>query len=324
MYLDANPKYRRNQQFRTLGSSKLGMSCPLRMYDGTLASWSTEGYSFTTNEFPQRTWLNSLCTNVPEDRDPITVKPSQYIQFSDPRVAYNRIYRNAQIDDMMNIAGRFLTTDSVITTTSTPTTHNQISTTNITDARHHIDVSLASTKIIPARQNELTMIIDDSGSIVDECGTTVRLSHIDYEERVYCMSCETSIHDGLMEGIGKSSAKILMTRNRGKRVYGFNCRTSMFILECGEQYGFVPADDELIYSDYPKLNFNGQGDINFNACSRVVFLDAPMGAGKTYVADEYIKSLPSAASVLSVTFRISLAQYLAARLNLNSYLDPNI
>lgn len=98
----------------------------------------------------------------------------------------------------------------------------------------------------------------------------------------------------------------------------------MFILECGEQYGFVPADDELIYSDYPKLNFNGQEDINFNACSRVVFLDAPMGAGKTYVDDEYIKSLPSTASVLSVTFRISLAQYLASRLNLNSYLDPNI
>ncbi|EIE84266.1 hypothetical protein RO3G_08976 [Rhizopus delemar RA 99-880] len=49
-----------------------------------------------------------------------------------------------------------------------------------------------------------------------------------------------------------------------------------------------------------------------------------MGAGKTYVADEYTKSLSSTASVLSVTFRISLAQYLASRLNLNSYLDPNI
>ncbi|KAI9326674.1 hypothetical protein BD770DRAFT_303430, partial [Pilaira anomala] len=49
-----------------------------------------------------------------------------------------------------------------------------------------------------------------------------------------------------------------------------------------------------------------------------------MGAGKTFVADQFIRRLPRTASVLAITFRISLAKYLATRLNMSCYLEKNI
>ncbi|KAI8387941.1 uncharacterized protein BYT42DRAFT_479471, partial [Radiomyces spectabilis] len=49
-----------------------------------------------------------------------------------------------------------------------------------------------------------------------------------------------------------------------------------------------------------------------------------MGCGKTHVADQYLKQLGDQTSTLVITFRISLAQYLAERLSLNSYLEDGI
>ncbi|KAI8991159.1 hypothetical protein BDF20DRAFT_800981, partial [Mycotypha africana] len=49
-----------------------------------------------------------------------------------------------------------------------------------------------------------------------------------------------------------------------------------------------------------------------------------MGCGKTYIAEQFIKSLPTASVTVCITFRISLAKYLAERLNLNCYLDQDI
>lgn len=93
----------------------------------------------------------------------------------------------------------------------------------------------------------------------------------------------------------------------------------MFILEAGDQYGFSPKADEIISPVYDKLNYEGQDDVDFDAYSRLVFLDALMCTGKTHVAQQYFNRHPHS-SVLAVTFRISLAKYLSTRLFLNCYL----
>lgn len=56
---------------------------------------------------------------------------------------------------------------------------------------------------------------------------------------MFCLKCETETTDG----IGESSAKLLI-KNNEKAIH---CIT-MFILECGNQYVFVPEPDETIYS----------------------------------------------------------------------------
>ncbi|KAK9328763.1 hypothetical protein V1520DRAFT_202937 [Lipomyces starkeyi] len=53
---------------------------------------------------------------------------------------------------------------------------------------------------------------------------------------------------------------------------------------------------------------------------RLFFLDAPMGAGKTHAIREY-RIANRWLSVLSITFRQSLARYLSSELGLTCYLD---
>ncbi|KAI9354151.1 hypothetical protein BD770DRAFT_428973 [Pilaira anomala] len=130
------------------------------------------------------------------------------------------------------------------------------------------------------------------------------------EERVFCFSCETGNVEGVISGRGVFSAKILTTRNGERNIYCFTGSITSFIPECRDQLGFVSLSNETINSPYQKLNFNSRDDIGFDTCSRMVFLDAPMGAGKTFVADQFVKRLPKSALVLAITCRISLAKYL--------------
>ncbi|KAK9328035.1 hypothetical protein V1520DRAFT_13625 [Lipomyces starkeyi] len=53
---------------------------------------------------------------------------------------------------------------------------------------------------------------------------------------------------------------------------------------------------------------------------RLFFLDAPMGTGKTHCVREYLRA-NSWLSVLSITFRQSLARYLSSEFGLSCYLD---
>ncbi|KAK9343365.1 hypothetical protein V1522DRAFT_438235 [Lipomyces starkeyi] len=61
-------------------------------------------------------------------------------------------------------------------------------------------------------------------------------------------------------------------------------------------------------------------DISFDGDYRLFFLDAPMGTGKTHSVREYLRANPWL-SVLSITFRQSLARYLSSELGLACYLD---
>ena len=108
----------------------------------------------------------------------------------------------------------------------------------------------------------------------------------------------------------------------GTGIYCFNCTCLTVVLMCGDQYGFVPHADEKIIIESKYLNENGRRDVNLRAAFRLLVLDAPMGAGKTEVAGEYIRSRPSS-SILSITFRTALAVYLSNRWGLNSYTDEH-
>ncbi|KAK9428233.1 hypothetical protein V1505DRAFT_294059, partial [Lipomyces doorenjongii] len=68
------------------------------------------------------------------------------------------------------------------------------------------------------------------------------------------------------------------------------------------------------------INWQGRHDVSFDGDYRLYFLDAPMGTGKTHAVREYLTANP-ALSVLSITFRQSLARYLSKELNLDCYLD---
>lgn len=143
---------------------------------------------------------------------------------------------------------------------------------------------------------------------------------------VFCPRCETSLYkpdnrNSLWvrdKGVGIPSAKVLQLKSGGMAIWCFNCDSMTVILLVGDQYGFVPECHEIIETPHKYLNFEGKEDVCFESNFRVLFLDAPMGAGKTEVAGRFINSNPRL-RIISITFRISLAEYLAERWQLNCY-----
>lgn len=264
--------YKRSQQFRTLGCSKIRKNRPLLLYCFPLRSWAEDpNYSFVPERFPLTQWLNTLTTNSPEDVTYLSVKPSTHCPFASPIMALSRLY-SAQnpIVDNMNAQGRYLQSDA---SEANPSAHVE---------------ELLRTTILPRLQSGSTLIIDDSDSMVDEFGQVKVISSLIDGERVFCMSCETNNNNGILSGVGVCSAKVLNTKSGEKAIHCFNCGITTFILECGDQYGFSPLPDEIIDSPYKKLNFNGRENINFDSCGMLVFLDAPMGSGKTFVAEQFL------------------------------------
>lgn len=118
-------------------------------------------------------------------------------------------------------------------------------------------------------------------------------------------------------------------------LYCFNCDKFTAVLWTADQYGFVPTPDEAIDTPYKKLNWDGKVDVDFNGApyqhsretgryetTRTLYvLDAPMGAGKTHAYKTYV-SRHSDKIILAVTFRQSLAAYLAQILGWDCYLQP--
>ncbi|KAK9364392.1 hypothetical protein V1509DRAFT_650654, partial [Lipomyces kononenkoae] len=96
---------------------------------------------------------------------------------------------------------------------------------------------------------------------------------------------------------------------------------------CADQYGFVADGDEIVplNEGIRKINWNGSKNISFDDCDYLLlFLDSPMGTGKTHAVREYLRANPQM-SVLSVTFSQALARrYLANELDLACYLDDSV
>ena len=144
---------------------------------------------------------------------------------------------------------------------------------------------------------------------------------------VFCPVCETtkSKQSGVLVvqcGRGTPSAVAIEKGNGEKVVFCFNCSTLTVILETVEQHGFMPETDELIHTPHKYLNYNGRVDVDLNQNAKLIFVDAPMGTGKTELVTSYLENLSPYTRILAISFRQSLAKYLARRWNLACYLEP--
>ena len=85
-------------------------------------------------------------------------------------------------------------------------------------------------------------------------------------------------------------------------------------------------EGEQLDSSIEKLNFGDCVDVDLLGCNqRFLVVDAPTGSGKTELAMHYCRHLREQGKrVLIITFRISLAQYLATRLELTSYQESGV
>ena len=108
---------------------------------------------------------------------------------------------------------------------------------------------------------------------------------------VYCPACETTKDKsaglfGLWKngtGFGTASAKVLERENGDKMIYSFNCAITTAVIECSDQYGFIPGVDELVETPHSKLNWQRRVDIDLDMNFKLLVIDAPMGTGKTHM-----------------------------------------
>ncbi|KAK9490150.1 hypothetical protein V1508DRAFT_324158, partial [Lipomyces doorenjongii] len=196
------------------------------------------------------------------------------------------------------------------------------------------DVPPANTPVvrareIPTRSDAGYNMIDDDEVIVLDSGARILCRDLIGGQVVYCPLCETNVdkragRDGKWvtdNGIGTASAACIERATGQMVIYCFNCTYLTAVIQCADQYGFVAEGDEVVHlGDATKINWQGHEDISFDGDYRLFFLDAPMGTGKTHCVREYLRANPRL-TVLSITFRQSLARYLSSELGLACYLD---
>ncbi|KAK9385142.1 hypothetical protein V1515DRAFT_623635 [Lipomyces mesembrius] len=161
-------------------------------------------------------------------------------------------------------------------------------------------------------------MIDDDEEIALDTGRTVLCRDLTDGQIVYCPACETALNKNA--GRMGASASCIERVNGQIIIYCFNCSCLTAVNPmcrpigvCGGERGGRPARRR------PQLNWNGRQDSSFDGDYRL-FLDSPMGTGKNHAIREYLREIPGL-SVLSITFRQSLARYLARELGLECYLD---
>ncbi|KAK9328089.1 hypothetical protein V1520DRAFT_347044 [Lipomyces starkeyi] len=172
-------------------------------------------------------------------------------------------------------------------------------------------------------------MVDDDELVVLESGAKVFARALGDQQVVFCPVCETRVDKSAGQhgkwlvdaGIGTPSAVTMVRANEEVVFYCFSCMVLNVVIECGDQYGFVPSDDEVIrLGEVPKLNWGGRQDVSIDDECRLYVLDAPMGSGKTHAVQTYLRQRPEL-SVLSITFRQALARYLSQEFGLNCYLE---
>lgn len=318
-----------------------------------LTEWTSQVEAwFTTRSFPMRDWMDTLITIKEPEILPLTVAPSPHIQFAAIFMAHARLYNLSYCHDDMRQAGRFVTHENANTSSpfnrptpaataapaaaaasaTAPAAATASSSSSATSGRARGRANqqfnlqeLIRCSMIPFQQDGSHSITDDAACMyVDEFQHVQTMVDLQEQKRLYCLMCETNTQSYI--GIGTCSAKSFTTKSEEKAIFCFNCGATVFIFECGDQYGFHPLEDELIMPTHSRINFNnGADDINLDEYKRVVFLDAPMGTGKNHLAKQYINMLdPATTVVLSITFRISLAKYLTSEFGFTSYTEDSV
>ncbi|CEP12324.1 hypothetical protein [Parasitella parasitica] len=316
--------YKKSQQFRCLGSSKIGKNRPLVLYNGMLDTWTdrVDGW-FTASNFSMRDWTSTLVVVKEPETIPFIVMPSPHISFASVLMARRRLYSPSSTDDDMLSTGRFVSSSTAPVSSSTAPASSSTASTSSPELSYENTVfqRVINTSMLPFSQGNHS-ITDDACLFVDEFNRVRSMMNLQLDERLFCLMCETNTR--LYKGVGTCSAKSYLTKSGEKAVFCFNCSAIVFVLECGDQYGFHPLDDELIRTENTKLNYDGADDINISTCKKVLFLDAPMGTGKTFLAKNYIAILDASVTVLSITFRVSLAKYLSNEFGMACYLEEGV
>jgi Origin of replication binding protein len=314
--------YRASQQFRLIGNTKLGKARPLkkivgdglvlfpRAADGAIRNVTFASLCPTYAEFVQL-----LVNDKSElaEASVVSVRPHPRMPIRSVHRAQLEIYKDPshQPDDMNEEARMFVPSEED-------------------------DGQLAANAAVVLRAREAQSrsdagynMIDDDETIVLDTGAKVLCRDLVDGQIVFCPLCETQVDktagkDGkwiVDAGVGVASASCIERMNGQMVIYCFNCSFLTAVIQCADQYGFVAEGDEVVQlGDARKINWQGRRDISFEGNYRLYFLDAPMGTGKTHAVREYLNANP-ALTVLSITFRQSLARYLAGELSLNCYLD---
>jgi len=139
--------------------------------------------------------------------------------------------------------------------------------------------------------------------------------------------CDVSRVDRTL--IGDPSARIIRSANDALGIYCFNCLTVTWAISIWDPAFLannVEQEDVILDPMIEKINWQGRVDIDLVAATqKFLVIDAPPGTGKTELIGSYMAH-PSMASkcIIVLTFRVSLAAYLADRLKCRLYTEDKI
>lgn len=159
--------------------------------------------------------------------------------------------------------------------------------------------------------------------VLDEFGRLRQISKLSVGEVVYDTGCETKEVNGVLIPHGTPSAVVLRSMDGNTGYYCFNCHEVVWCSYLWSGNFMAVYESEYINTPHGKMNFDGRVDVDVERHEQFLFLDAPPGSGKTELVKKYLDAHP-AISVLCISFRIALTNYLATRLGLISYQTQGI
>lgn len=314
--------YRKNQQYRCVGSGKLdlatgfayrqlrriGMGVAIELYSDVALRGETVPFNMTYSDF-----VGSLVTSVGEEVELLTVVPSVWVRRSSKAIETLEqviYWNNGGRTCSMHTNGRVVVVDEPA-----------LPAVNVPEGCE-----------VGETPSGLLGMIDEDEQVVLESQRVIKARDLADGDFLYCNSCEVVVDKGtltgkwrLLAGIGTCSARAKERQNGEMFIKCFNCGKFTNIIQVYDQYGFEPEPGEIIPycgdENHRQLNSGGRRDFSFYTTrAKLLFLDAPMGTGKTHAMKEFINN-PNHLSkkVLVITFRISLAQYLAKQFQLLSY-----
>ncbi|KAK9321296.1 hypothetical protein V1517DRAFT_374862 [Lipomyces orientalis] len=101
-------------------------------------------------------------------------------------------------------------------------------------------------------------MVDDDELIVLENGAKVFARELCDQQVVFCLSAGRNGKWVFDSGLGTPSAVTLVRNNDEVVFYCFSCTVMNVVLECDDQYGFVPNAEEVVQLGDVKLNWDGR------------------------------------------------------------------
>lgn len=281
--------YSRVRQFRLLGNAKRGKS-PLISSSPTVGydpEWTFRNIVPTLDEFQS----SLIFSRDMIELNQLFVQPASILKTA--RKRFLEKYQRAVADDYI-------------------AEYRYVATGKSAPERSETDI----TRFFQPRDIQNSKIADDDENIYGEdmVGRPFRT----YEEGdvVYDPHCEVINN----RPSGSPSACIIKSYDENNGLYCFNCNTLTWSLSTWDPQFLSESakPNELLNNSIKKINLGKHVDINLDEGPKYCFVDAPPDTGKTELVKSYITK-HQRKSVLCISFRISLTNYLANRLNIRSY-----